>query len=83
MLVVMIYIQVSHVFLNSGMAKVQVSAYPRYKDDGTIDQFFSKLAIEDSKTSERLYSCLVQKPSPDFEDLLGLWHRNILYVPKS
>ena len=28
----------------------------RYKDDGTIDQFFSKLAIEDSKTRERLYS---------------------------
>ncbi|CAE7567287.1 CCS1, partial [Symbiodinium pilosum] len=35
-----------------------------YKDDGTIDQFFSKLAIEDSKTSERLYSdeIFVNKP---------------------
>ncbi|CAE7876341.1 CCS1 [Symbiodinium sp. KB8] len=35
-----------------------------YKDDGTIDQFFSKLAIEDSKTRERLYSdeIFVNKP---------------------
>ncbi|CAJ1372255.1 unnamed protein product [Effrenium voratum] len=35
-----------------------------YKDDGTIDQFYSKLAIEDAKTNERLYSdeIYVNKP---------------------
>ena len=48
----------SNLPLKTSISLVEV----RYKDDGTIDQFFSKLAIEDSKTRERLYSCLTEQP---------------------
>eukprot|EP00913_Durusdinium_trenchii_P009646 g9063.t1 len=36
----------------------------RYKDDGNIDQFYSKLAIEDANTQKELYSdeIFVNKP---------------------
>ena len=36
----------------------------RYKEDGNIDQFYSKLAVEDAKTQEELYSdeIYVNKP---------------------
>ena len=44
----------------------------RYKDDGNIDQFYSKLAIQDARTQQELYSILVEKRTSELCRVLSL-----------